>query len=185
MLPIYSAILSDPSKEDLFNDIYHRYRFKLFCVINGILKNHHDSEDSLQETFILIAENIHKLDDSTSQNTKGYIITIAKNTAINKLICKTREIDCEYLEEDCDNIKASDDVIKCVENNEQINLIFEYIKTLTPKYQQVLYLHYFLDLSVKEIAKMLGEKPNTIKMRLVRANKYVRKFVKEVLENDK
>jgi len=185
MLPIYSAMLFDPDKEDLFNDIYYRYRFQLFCVIDKILKNHHDSEDALQEAFILIAKNIHNIKDSTSQNTKGYIITIAKNTAINHLLCKSKENVCEYLEDNCENIKSSDDVAKRVENNERIKLVFDYIKTLTPKYQQILYLHYFLDLSVKEIAKMLGEKPSSVKMRLVRANKLVRKFAKGDFGNDK
>ena len=74
MLPIYLALLSDPDKADLFEEIYEEYRYRLYSYINGMLRNHHDAEDVLQETFMHIAEKIHKVEDAKSHDTQGYIL---------------------------------------------------------------------------------------------------------------
>ena len=183
MLLIYLALLSDPSKDDLFNEIYNTYRFKLYWCIEKILHNHHNSEDALQETFVHIAENIHKLSDVSSQNTKRYISTIAKNVAINML---TRDIqrnthnniDAYY------DYKATEDVIKDLINKEKVNNLFECVNELPQKYQILFELYYMLGLGIKEIAEMNGEKRDTVKTRLVRMNKIIRYYMKERFGDD-
>ena len=46
-------------------------------------------------------------------------------------------------------------------------------------YQEVFYLRYFCGYSIKEIAKMHGEKGDTVKTRFVRLNRIIREYIKE------
>ena len=181
MLPIYLALLSDPDKANLFEEIYEEYRYRLYSYINGKLKNHHDSEEVLQETFIHIAENIHKIEGAKSHATQGYIFITAKNLTFNKL---NRDIPKHSHEniDDFFNIKSSDDVIKTLETKEKTERVLEIVKSMPAPYQEVFYLRYFCGYSIKYIAKMHGEKADTVKTRFVRLNRKLRKYIKEEFE---
>jgi len=181
MLPIYLALLSDPDKADLFEEIYQEYRYKLYSCINGKLKNHHDSEEVLQETFIHIAENIHKVESAKSYNTRGYVFMIARNLTFNKL---NRDIPKHSHEniDDFFNLRSSDDIMKTLEINEKTQRVFEIVNSMPEIYRSVFYLYYIWGYSTAAIAKMHGEKADTVKTRFVRLNRKLRKYIKEEFE---
>ena len=58
--------------------------------------------------------------------------------------------------------------------------MFSAVRELEDKYRLVVILHYFQGLAIAEIAELLGERPNTVSVRLNRA----RKLLKERLEED-
>ena len=52
------------------------------------------------------------------------------------------------------------------------------IKQLKPKYQEVINLRYFQELSYKEISEQIGEPMNNVKVKILRA----RKLLAEIIE---
>ena len=62
---------------------------------------------------------------------------------------------------------------------EQAEYVAIKINELPSKYKEVLWLHYFAELSVEEIGEILKCSPNTIKTRLVRGRKAARLTMKE------
>jgi len=178
MLPIYLALLSDPNKADLFDDIVKTYEHRMYWVINNKLHNHHDSEEALQESFINIAKNIHKLSDLTSNETQCYVYMAAKSAALNKL---NRDINKNTHEniDDLYNISSSEDIIKNLEDKEKIQKIFELVKGLSESTQILFYKHYIMKCSITDIAKCYGENSETVKTRFKRLNKKLRAYIKE------
>lgn len=66
-----------------------------------------------------------------------------------------------------------------IQKNEEEQLA-KYVLALKPKYREVIYLYYYLDYSVKEIASLLQTAENTVKTRLARARKQLEGKLKEV-----
>ena len=52
------------------------------------------------------------------------------------------------------------------------------IKQLKPKYQEVINLRYFQELSYKEISEQIGEPINNVKVKLLRAKKLLAEIIK-------
>lgn len=66
-----------------------------------------------------------------------------------------------------------------VENQERVRLVARYIKKLRPRYADILYLHYYLDLPQSEIAEIYGLSTGTMN-KLVRA---ARTTLKKLMKN--
>lgn len=80
---MYMSFIDSEDDREKFEIIYHEYRKRMFSVAYSILHNNEDAEDAVHETFIRIAKNMKAIDDPRSQKTSAYVITAAKNNAIN------------------------------------------------------------------------------------------------------
>jgi RNA polymerase sigma-70 factor (ECF subfamily) len=58
------------------------------------------------------------------------------------------------------------------------NRVFSALQSLRPKYRRVLYLFYFEELPTEQIARILKEKPGTVRMQLSRGRELVRSALK-------
>lgn len=67
--------------EQTFNTIYEKYSFLVFYVAFEIIRHKEDAEDITDETFLRMYENRKSL--KKSKNLKYYLVTIAKNLALN------------------------------------------------------------------------------------------------------
>lgn len=65
---------------------------------------------------------------------------------------------------------------------EDYNNLYEIMAKLPPKYRTVLYLRYYEEYKVKEIAKILRITPNLVSARLSRAKKFIKQ---EIIEERK
>ena len=83
MLMMYLSMVETPEERSLFEQIYYTYRKQMFFVANGILDNEILAEDAVQEAFLGIAKQITLFRDMPEQNRKAYVLTAAKNAAIN------------------------------------------------------------------------------------------------------
>ena len=55
--------------------------------------------------------------------------------------------------------------------------LFDVITTLPEKYREVLYLYYYEEYKIREIAKILRQKQNTINSKLTRARNKLKKIM--------
>lgn len=81
-----------------FESVYLTYRNLMFHVAIDILHNNADAEDAVQLACIKIAENLDKIKEIHSAKTKGYIITIVENKAIDLYQQNTKQQHLEYSE---------------------------------------------------------------------------------------
>lgn len=64
-------------------ELYELYEQKIYSAAYFILKNIQQAEDVVQETFIMLYNNLEKLDSLNTYELKVYILKIAKNKAID------------------------------------------------------------------------------------------------------
>lgn len=152
-----------------FEALVKKYTKLIYFFIFRQVKDPQLSEDLTQETFIKVWKNLRKFDFDKSFKT--WIFKIAKNLTIDYFRkFKFKEIPFSFFEDE----KGFNPVIERIRNPQPLpnqaletkeikdyvkNLVFE----LPSTYQQIIYMHYELELSFNEIAEILDKSVNTVK----------------------
>ena len=76
-----SAKNNNPLKS--FEAFYYHYRSIVFKTVYSILNNYSDAEDAVDMTFIKVYKTFSKIVRLSEENRIGFLIIVAKNTAIN------------------------------------------------------------------------------------------------------
>lgn len=128
------------------------------------LKNSDDVDDVFQEVFLALLKNNTKFE--TSEHEKAWLIRVTIN--------KCKDLLKSFWHR---NIDSFDDTQEIIFETKAENELMHVILTLPKKYKDVIYLFYYEDYTVPEIANLLHEKENTIYSQLHRA----RNLIKEKL----
>lgn len=147
-------------------------------VVSSICKDSHEVEDIIQETFLLIFENLHQVPDPQ------YFIPWSKKVAANycyRYINKHHDLPVENIEELFESLNSSyiEDPIYSVLHSENREHIDALISTLHPGLRQAVELKYYGDYKITEIAKILDVPVGTIKSRLHKAKIHLKKRICE------
>lgn len=143
---IYLQTIKTAEDRSKFEQLYLEYRGLMFHVANQILQNDQDAEDSVHQAFLKVAEHMEKIGDPHSPKTKGYLVTIVENKAIDLYRRRKARPVAEWKEELAG--------ISAVYEGE--NLLTACILKLPARYREVILLRYVHGYSVKELASILG-----------------------------
>lgn len=152
--------------------IYNTIGGRMLSVAIGIVKNKQTAEDIVQESFVKIIKYINKYNVDT--NAYAWICKIVRNTALNKLksISKTKSLDIDEFH----NISGSDDMVKSTE--EKI-LVERLMLKLSVYQRKIIYMKYFLDMTIREIAKELKISKTKIHKDINSCESFMKNSIKE------
>lgn len=178
-----SAILltveMESKDKNKFETLYYKYRQRLYnCALKAV-GNRADAEDVLQNAFIKIARNIKSVAEADSNETVAFLTVITKNAAYDFLRKRSRlsEAPLENAEEISDFSYSMENAVSHLE----YQTIVAVIKNIPSPYNEVLFLHFVKDFSIKKTARLLERKPATVKMQLVRGKKILAEKLSEAL----
>lgn len=135
--------------EELFLQIYERYKNTVYSVIFNYVKNTEDTADLLQEVFIsLMNSDVLFMSD---EHMKAWLIRVASNKCKNFLRGK-KHISDAPLPEDIP-----------YETSESNNDLLRIVLTLPEKYRIPIHLFYYEDYSIKQIATVLMNRKQRLK----------------------
>jgi len=121
-----------------------------FRVKNSIGRSTPDWEDVASEILVSVVEALRKKTFRGESSLGTFIYSITTNKIIDyirqkkKIVLGIPEPDHNF------------DPYLHVENQERARLVAKFLKRLKPKYADILYLHYYLDLPQNEIARIYG-----------------------------
>ncbi len=177
MLAIIMAIEDDNDRQ-FVEMIFNKYSQKMYLVAMGVLHDHNDAEDCVQDTIVKI---IDKLDRFKQAHQEKYLVKLivitCRNTAINKYNKKQRSVDMqfsmtEYDEDDeaviMDIPDYSSNVERIVLNNFVCRYVTELIDKLDHKYRDVLVLK-SMGYDYDEIAYFMNISNGLVRKRYSRA----------------
>lgn len=151
-----------------FDELYKKYHLMLFRTAYLILGNSYDAEDVTQDAFVSIYVNIKSLKDP--DKLKPWMFSILKNSAYKKFKDKKREFPDDEI-----SLKADKETYTIEDEFAVKSEIREALMTLSQKHREVIVLFYYNDLSIKEIASALGVFEGTVKSRLFKARRVLKK----------
>lgn len=169
MINIYLSALETAEEKAEFEDLYIKYKQRMYAIAYKILHNVEDSEDAVHNAFLKIADNFEEIKKFSCQETERYIVIIVRNTSIN--IYRKNKNDTEHLTELDDNQSIVN--INFFENIEHDELI-KAISNLPLIYKDILFLHYVNQYTTKEISKLLDISLDTAWKRIERAKKLLK-----------
>lgn len=159
-----------PKIEYLF-DRYHNAMMRIAkerLKRAGIKSYESDAEDVLQNAFLKICKYIKKIDLGASEKElRAYVLSIAANEA-NSFIADYKRVD-PLGDEYCD--VSDKDFFESLSIRENYDQVVKAIGELDEKYSLTLLYHYFQDMSVKDIAGLMGISEKTVYTRLSRGKK--------------
>ena len=151
-----------------------------------LLKNPQDVEDVTQEVLLTMYTKLNTLQEPAAF--WGWLSRITANRCMNAL--SRTHVDLQILEDEdghsmLDDIENMDQQLvpdAALDNAETARMIDEIVEGLPEAQRMCTLLFYFDEMSVKEIASVMGTSENTVKSRL----NYARKAIKErVLDYEK
>lgn len=147
--------------------LIERYQRSLYAAAFNICRNSEDANDAVQDTFIQYYTSGKEFRDE--EHLKAWLLRVAVNRAkdIARSFWRRNKISIEEYAEEIP-----------FENQEDREL-FEAVMKLPEKYRDVIHLYYYEELSVKEIAGILGASQGSVKMRLSRGRSFLRDVFKE------
>jgi RNA polymerase sigma-70 factor (ECF subfamily) len=163
-------------EKDAFSDIINLYKKGLIGFIFRHVGNPDIAEDISEDCFVALI--VHPNKYKFKSSLKTYLYGIAHNK-VKEHFRRNKYVSFVPLEdanELCSSGSTEDEAVK-TENRKMINQAFSY---LAKDYCEVLYLHYFEDMSYEDIGKIMKKSPKQIYNLVFRAKNMLR----EKLEKD-
>lgn len=136
--------------------------------------NRTEAEDIVQDTFLKLLESGRQFTEP--DHAKAFLIRSAVNRCYDYLKSARRQRSIS-LTDAAENALPPD---RGGFLSEQTRAVLEAMQQLRPEFRNVIYLYYYEDYSIREIAEILGKSSNTVSSWLTRA----RKAMKEVLQDE-
>lgn len=136
--------------------------------------NRPEAEDIVQETFLRLLESGREFRDS--EHAKAFLIRAVINRCRDYLRSARHRRNISLTEAAESGLPAEGQGIPGGEVRE----VLDAVRRLRPEYRDVIYLYYYENYSIKEIASILRKSSNTVSSWLTRA----RKELKEVLGDE-
>lgn len=159
--------------EDYGKDIYG------FCC--KLTRDKHQADDLYQETFLKAVELCHRIEKS--KKPKSFLIGIAANIWKNQWrkmgwrhrIAKFVPFqDCSNDISYMDNLATPEDIMLDNELDTMVNMALE---SLSDRLKIPLYMYYTAEMSVEEIASALKIPTGTVKSRLYKGRKEIKRYL--------
>lgn len=156
-------MIDTPDDRSKFCILYEKYRHLLLTVAMGVLHDCHLAEDAVQEAFLKIARNMEKINELDSRQTKRYLISTARNAAIDIYRKRSKQLQQEVNVEDFE-----EEISLSYPDTDIDNAVLDILKNLPEKYRDVFLLKYSANLENNEIAKVCGIRETTVRQRIAR-----------------
>ena len=133
------------------------------------------AEDLTQETYAKAWRKIDTLREASSL--RSWLLTIARNEFLQYLRSRRPETTgLDSVPEPVDGKPSPDSMATTAQRDQRLH---EALNRLDPQLQETVALHYFQDLSLREVAEVLGVPAGTVKSRLNRALESLRKLLEQ------
>ena len=167
-------VFANDIERDKFEILFIKYKKLLMHKAYSILGDYMLAEDAVNEAYLRIFKNIHKIDDPYSKMTVAFIVTIAKNCALTLL--NKAGSDIEELDDNIDSgTEMESDVLSAI----SAQRIYELVEMLDEELKNIFILRFAYDMSQKEISETIGISPGNVAVKLHRARKKLSSLLKE------
>ncbi len=171
--------------EKAFAELMRRYKKPVQHTLMKMVRNSDDAEDLMIEAFAKAFKNLPKFKKDYTFST--WLFRIATNNCIDFIRKKkidTLSINTAYTDDSGDSVDLDirDESLNPQERaitQQKVEFVHTFVSLLPPKYQRLVEMRYFDELSYEEIAAQLKAPLGTVKAQLHRARELLYDLVKE------
>lgn len=160
--------------EEMYVNIVMSYQDMLYRLALHDCKNCHDAEDVVQTVFLQLYRTAPSFE--SREHIKNWLVRVTINEC-RKLFVSPWKKKMDFPE------KLPDIAVTGGTDFLEPSLLLQLVFSLPRKYRIPIYLYYYEEYSVKEIASFMEKRPSTIQTQLMRAREKLKQLLKEVEEN--
>jgi RNA polymerase sigma factor (sigma-70 family) len=181
--------LAKQGNHNAYTQIVNESKGKLYSTLSGMLRNHSDAEDILQETIAKGYRYIKGFNGKSSVHT--WLHTIAVNTAINFIRKRNKEGFSYSINDEESGVEFRNDFLEAISlngadvdmvNKELGEAIHEAMDKLSNEHRTIVQMFDIDGYSHGEIAEIIGVNENTVRSRLFYAHKRLQGMLAEYKE---
>jgi RNA polymerase sigma-70 factor (ECF subfamily) len=174
---------------DAFTEIVGRHQKRVLLLVRRFLKNEHDAEDVVQDTFIRAHRALANFRGDSALST--WLVRIAMNLACNRywyFFRRQRQNTISLNQPTRDSMNNSLNELvaanapaphRVTMHNEFIEIVADCMKKLEEPHREILSLRYLKQASYEEIGEALDINFGTVKSRIARARENLRALILE------
>ncbi len=156
-----------------FDELVTRWERPLFFYVRQLVETEEEAWDVLQDCWMKVARQIHTLRDA--RRLPAWLYRIARNTAVSQSRREHLWHDAQHGELLSEGVDTDG-----VDVFEDAALVHDALRRISAPHREALTLHFLEDLSIVEMAEVVGVPDGTIKSRLHHAKRALR----EVLDRE-
>tara|TARA_B100000927_G_scaffold52251_1_gene39231 strand:+ start:322 stop:939 length:618 start_codon:yes stop_codon:yes gene_type:complete len=186
----YQLVISaiEDKDQQAFSELMDRYKDAIYFMLLKMVNNKDDAEDLTIEAFGKAFNRLNQYTPNYAFST--WLFKIASNNCIDFLRKKKKNvmsIDNRMSNKDGDEIMIelkSDGMTpeQKTMRDQKIQLMRFFVKKLKPRYETLVEMRYFKEMSYEEISLELGLPLGTVKAQLFRAREFLYKLMKNSVE---
>ncbi len=156
--------------DSAFTELYRSHLRDVYSYAYYRCRNHHDAEDLTEQTFLQAYRHFERAQqESAGRPLRPWLIRIAHNLAANYYRDRSRKPQTNL--EDAGVIQEPHETADLVEGREDLQRVLEGVTHLPDDRREALIMRFALDMSNREIARVLGRTDGATKVLIHRAIK--------------
>jgi RNA polymerase sigma factor (sigma-70 family) len=151
--------------------IYNHYFSQLYALAFSILRTEKDAEDALHNAFVNAMVNAQKGREKDSP--LAWLYVIVRNEALMLLRRRQRRLAMQkrYRCTEDPGGCAGQDPVEQAHIHQEHQRVRDILAEMNPKDRELVYLYYYKEMSLDNIARLWGEKASTVRVRHHRIKK--------------
>lgn len=156
-----------------FGELYHTYVAKIYRFILFKVQTHEEAEDLSADVFLRAWQHLYQQQRAV-RNFRAFLYQIAKNLVIDYYRQRAqREFPADVAAGQAVD-QRQQQLFHQAERSLELAEIAGIVRQLKDEYKDVVLLRYVEQLSVREIAQIIGKSPGAVRVILFRALKLIR-----------
>jgi RNA polymerase sigma-70 factor (ECF subfamily) len=170
-----------------YSYLVDKYKDKAFSLALRLLKNREQAEEASEDAFIRAYNALDRFQSRSSFGT--WLYRIVYNVCITRIGDKKGDLKLIEYEEgkeyDEYTFPSQPSIYENIEMNDMIVFVRKIIDDMPQRYQVILSLFYFQELSHQEISHLIGVPVGTVKTHLFRARNMLQERINNELKTEK
>lgn len=158
-------------KPQAFGILVDKYREGIYAFVYAELRDFQDAQDVTQEVFLQAYRKLRSLRNRESFS--FWLYRIAYRYCVQWFRDRSRRVDRDFIEDQDPRVMDAPS-LDYHRESQVYESVREALAMLPDAYREVLVLHYFGGLTIKDMAKAIGASPAAIGMRLSRARAHMK-----------
>jgi len=154
-----------------FGVLVDKYKAGIYAFAYAELRDFQDAQDMTQEVFLQAYRDLRSL--RRRESFAFWLYRIAYRRCVQWFRARSKRVDRDFVEDQ--DPRAIDNLsLDFYRDGQRDESVREALDSLSETYREVLMLHYFGGMTIKDIASALGVSPGAIGMRLSRARAQIK-----------
>jgi RNA polymerase sigma-70 factor (ECF subfamily) len=165
--------------EKAFEGLVTRYERQLLYYLTHFTNDPWQSADALQDVWVTVFRGLKRL--RAPEAFRVWLYQVAHNRVMTLLRRRSFETEAKEALQDEQNVSASMNEPEFVD----AELVHQALAQIAPLHREVLVLRFLRDLSLEEIAQVMGVSVGTVKSRLHYAKQVIKRQLEEHIHEDR